>query len=275
MTYHLCLINFWRGLIKNIRSYMKTLKKHNFEAYLATQLFIRGKRGRLANLLYSYLRCIDDFVDNINIDKSEQKNLLIEQSKIINFLYNKNKPEIKNYLEEAISEVITYDIENGCGLKTVIKKMFEVFDFDIKRKNTIPDLEGLNEYSKKIGDAYTRALLFFLAPSLEYKEEYSISAYASHQVHLLRDFLIDKENGYFNISKEEIKKYHIKENLIQDKAFSCWLKDKIGNIKFLFIKGKKEFGVIPILKVRLTGHLYCSRYERVIKRIEKNGYKLR
>ncbi len=254
---------------------MKTLKKHNFEAYLATQLFIRGQRGRLANLLYTYLRCIDDFVDNIDIDKSEQKNLLVEQSKIINFLYNKNKPKMKNYLEEAISEVINYDIENGYGLKTVIKKMFEIFDFDIKRKNTIPDFEGLNEYSKKIGDAYTRALLFFLAPSLQYKEEYSISAYASHQVHLLRDFLIDKENGYFNISREEIDRYNIKKDLTQNKAFSLWIRDKIDDIKSLFIEGKKAISEIPILKVKLTGHLYCSRYERVVRQIERNDYKLK
>jgi len=254
---------------------MKTLKKHNLEAYLATQLFIRGKRVRLANLLYTYLRWVDDFIDNIDIDKSEQKNFLLEQSEIINSFYNKNKTETKNYLEETISEVINYDIENGRGLKTVIKKMFEVFDFDIKRKNTFPDFEGLDEYSKKIGDAYTRALLFFLAPSLPYKEKYSISAYASHQVHLLRDFLIDKENGYFNISREEINKYNIKKDLSQDEAFSHWLKEKIRNIKSLFIEGKKTFSEIPILKVKLTGYLYCSRYERVIRRIEKNGYKLR
>jgi len=254
---------------------MKTLKKHNFEAYLATKFFIRGKRGKFANLLYAYLRRVDDFIDNTSIDKTEKKEFLTGQSNKIKSFYDKKTSETKNSFEQAISEVIGYDIKNGSKLRIVIKKMFEVFDFDIKRKNTIPDFEGLNEYSKKIGDAYTRALLFFLAPSLQYKEEYSISAYASHQVHLLRDFLIDKENGYFNISKEEIKKYHIKENLIQDKAFSCWLKDKIENIKSLFIEGKKTFSEIPILKVRLTGHLYCSRYERVVRQIERNDYKLK
>jgi phytoene/squalene synthetase len=211
----------------------------------------------------------------MNIDKTEQKKLLLEQSNKINSFYNKNKPETKNHLEKAISEVINFDIENGCGLKSVIKEMFEVFDFDIKRKNSIPDFEGLNEYSKKIGDAYTRALLFFLAPDLTYSEKYSIAAYASHQVHLLRDFLTDKNNGYFNISKEEMNKYHIKDTLKQDEAFSLWLKDKINNIKGLFTEGKKAFAEIPILKVRLTGYLYCSRYERVIKSIERNGYKLR
>ncbi len=252
----------------------QSLKKHNKEAYLATKLFLRGEGAKLANLLYSYLRWVDDFVDNINIDRKEQKKFLLEQSKIIDSLYKKNKPEIKNYFEGAISEVIKYDIKHGYGLNTVINKMFEVFVFDIKRKNTFPNFNDLNEYSKKIGDAYTRALLFFLAPTLPYREEYSISAYASHQVHLLRDFLTDKENGYFNISTEEIKKYNIKEDLIQDELFSFWLKDKIKNIKSLFIKGKKEFRVIPIFKVRITGHLYCSRYERVIARIEKNQYKL-
>ena len=253
----------------------KNLKKNNFEAYLATQLFIRGQKGRLANFLYSYLRWVDDFIDNINIDKKEQKNLLLAQIKIINSLYDKNKPEINNHFEKTISEVIDFDIKNGCVLKTVIKEMFEVFDFDIKRKKSIPDFEGFNEYSKKIGAAYTRALLFFLAPSLPYREEYSVSAYASHQVHLLRDFIIDKESGYFNISKEEIDKYHIKDTLQQDEAFSLWLKDKIWNIKNLFTEGKKAFAEIPILKVRLTGHLYCSRYERVIRSIERNGYKLK
>lgn len=254
---------------------MKTLRRNNFEAYLATQLFIRGKRGRLANLLYSYLRWVDDFIDNTDNDKSDQENFLFKQSAIIDSLYSGNKPKTKNHLEEALSEIVKYDMVNGYSLKTVIKKMFEVFDFDIKRKNIFPDFVGLNGYSKKIGDAYTRALLFFLAPSLPYREEYSVSAYASHQVHLLRDFIIDRESGYFNISEEELKEYHIKENLIQDEAFFLWVKDKINNIKLLFINGKKEFKNIPVLKVRLTGHLYCSRYERVIRQIEKDNYKLK
>ena len=251
-----------------------SLKKNNLEAYFATKLFIRGERGKLAHFLYAYLRWVDDYVDNIKIDKLEQKNFLHGQSKIINCLYGGNKFETENYFEKSISRVIEYDIKNGFRLRTVIRKMFEVFDFDIKRKNTIPHFEDLNDYSKKIGDAYTRALLFFLAPSLTYKEEFSISAYASHQAHLLRDFIIDKENHYFNISREEIARFNIKKDLTQDNNFSNWLKDKVDNIKILFRNGKKQIKKIPILQVRLTGYLYCSRYEKVIARIEKNSYRL-
>jgi phytoene/squalene synthetase len=258
-----------------LRSKKESLKRHNLEAYLATQLFIKGEKGKLANLLYTYLRWVDDFVDDNTIESSRQKEFLSEHLNIIDHLYNGYKFRPENYFEEAISEVVKYDIKNGYRLKTVIYKMFEVFDFDIKRKNKFPDFTGLNEYSKKIGDAYTRALLFFLAPGLLYKEDFSLSAYASHQVHLLRDFLIDKENGYFNISGEEIKKYNIKEDLIQDENFAHWVKDKIANIKFLIEKGKREFRNIPILRVRLTGYLYCFRYQRVIRRIEKDHYKLR
>ncbi|MBN1693859.1 squalene/phytoene synthase family protein [candidate division WOR-3 bacterium] len=251
-----------------------SLKKNNFEAYLAVKLFIRGERGRLANFLYAYLRWIDDYIDNIKIDKSEQKSFLQEQSKMINCLYDGNKFETKNYFEKAISGLIEYDIKNDFRLKTVLQKMFEVFNFDINRKKSIPHFEELNDYSKKIGDAYTRALLFFLAPSLPYKEKFSLSAYASHQAHLLRDFTIDKENHYFNISREEITRFNIKKDLTMDKNFSNWVKEKVDNIKSLFEKGKKQIKRIPILQVRLTGYLYCSRYEKVITRIEKNGYKL-
>jgi phytoene/squalene synthetase len=253
----------------------ESLKRHNLEAYLATKLFIKGERGKLANLLYAYLRWLDDFVDDKTTDESKQKSFLSRHLNIINRLYKGYESGIENYFEKAISEVIKYDIKNGYRLKIVIYKMFEVFDFDIKRKNKIPDFIGLNEYSKKIGDAYTRALLFFLAPGLSYKEDFSLSAYASHQVHLLRDFSIDKKNGYFNISGEEINKYDIKEALTQDENFAHWVRDKIENIKILFEKGKREFHNIPILSVRLTGHLYCFRYQRVIKKIEKDHYKLR
>jgi len=253
----------------------ESLKKHNIEAYLATKLFIRGERGKLANLLYTYLRWLDDYVDDIKTDKSEQKNFLRRQSKRINCLYDGNKFETTNYFEQSISRVIEYDIKNGHRLRTVIRKMFEVFDFDIKRKNSIPNFEDLNDYSKKIGDAYTRALLFFLAPSLPYKEEFSLSAYASHQAHLLRDFIIDKENDYFNISREEIIRFNIKKDLTQDKNFTSWVKEKVKNIKILFRKGKKQIKSIPIPQVRITGYLYCSRYEKVIAQIEKNGYRLK
>lgn len=252
----------------------ESLKKHSLEAYLATKLFIRGERGRLANILYTYLRWLDDYVDNIKINKSEQEKLLRRQSKMISCYYDGNKFKTRNHYEKYISKVIEYDIKNGYGLRTVIRKMFEVFDFDTKRKNTIPHFEELKDYSKKIGDAYTRALLFFLAPGLPYKEEFSLSAYASHQVHLLRDFLIDEENGYFNISREEITQFNIKKDLTQDENFSRWVKEKLKDIKHLFKKGKKHIKNIPILQVRLTGYLYCSRYEKVLSRIEKNDYRL-
>ena len=252
----------------------ESLKKHNLEAYLATKLFIRGERGRLANILYTYLRWLDDYVDNIKIDKSEQKKLLRRQSKMINCLYDENEFKTTNHFEKSVSRVIDYDIKNGYGLRTVIRKMFEVFDFDIKRKNIVPHFEDLKDYSKKIGDAYTRALLFFLAPTLPYKEEFSLSAYASHQAHLLRDFIIDKENSYFNISREEITRFNIKKDLTQDKNFSNWVKDKVENIKILFKKGKEQIKNIPNLKVRLTGYLYCSRYEKEIARIEEDEYRL-
>ena len=110
----------------------ESLKKHNLEAYLATKLFIRGERGRLANILYTYLRWLDDYVDNIKIDKSEQKKLLRRQSKMINCLYDENEFKTTNHFEKSVSRVIDYDIKNGYGLRTVIRKMFEVFDFDIK-----------------------------------------------------------------------------------------------------------------------------------------------
>jgi hypothetical protein len=59
-----------------------SLKKNNFEAYFATKLFIRGERGKLAHFLYAYLRWVDDYVDNIKIDKLEQEIFLHGQSKI-------------------------------------------------------------------------------------------------------------------------------------------------------------------------------------------------
>ncbi|MCK4421668.1 squalene/phytoene synthase family protein [candidate division WOR-3 bacterium] len=253
-----------------------SMRFHNWEAFLSTKLFMKRESRYYFNLVYTYFRWVDDYVDDENRKEIERTQFLSRQQTLLKRLYQGYKFRPENYLEWAITKVIEYDLEHNSQLKSAIFRMFQVFEFDTIRKNKVPSFKELKRYSVNLGSAYARSLLYFIAPEYgRYREVYSLLAYTCHLVHLLRDFAEDKEIGYINISKEEMEQYNIRLEQIHDENFSHWLNEKIRIIRSLFKKGKCELEKIPILCVKLIGYLYCFRYERILSQIEEDGYKLK
>jgi phytoene/squalene synthetase len=94
-------------------------------------------------------------------------------------------------------------------------------------------------------------------------------------VHLLRDFIEDFSQGYVNISQDDIERYRINLDNINDDKFRAWVKDKVGLAKKYFRKGKRNLSNSRHLRYKIATYLYCAKYEDVLTRIEKDNYHLR
>ncbi|TES92060.1 MAG: hypothetical protein E3J87_06295 [Candidatus Cloacimonadota bacterium] len=250
---------------------LSLVQSHNWVTFLLAKLYLRKDDRHYAYLLYSYLRMLDDFVDEKNRSEEEKINFISRQRRAIKTLYKNCKIDSNG----LIVRIIEYDCGHRCKLESFIFCMLQIFQFDTKRKNRVVSLKELKHYSINLGNAYTQLLLYFVEPKYKYQEEDSLLAHACHQAHMLRDFNIDQKLGYINISKEEIAQYNIRLNQTPDENFQKWLKDKIEIIKDYFKKGKTKVNKNPIFRIKIIGHLYCFRYETVLRQIEDDGYQLK
>jgi len=238
---------------------------------LLAKFFLRKKARSFSYLLYSYFRKIDDFVDSPLNDKKTLTEFINEQKRMVEKFYAGSKTNGRS----VIGRVIEYDLKNNCRLKSCIMRMFEVFEFDIERKNKIVSEAQLTGYSRNLSDSYTRLLLYFIEPRYECRQEDVLLAHASHLAHMLRDLKEDKELGYINISQEDMVGYKLQSTDCSDSGFKEWLKVRVQLIKKYFKNAKKTLNKNHLFLIKLTGYLYSSRYETVIRQIEENGYVLK
>ena len=248
-----------------------SIQSHNWVTSFLTRLYLRGVDRHYSHLLYSYLRSLDDFVDEKDRSRTDKEEFISRQRRIIESVYG--NPGLDP--NSSIASIIRYDLDHGLKLKAPILRMLEIFEFDAGRKNTIVSFEALNNYSVTLGNAYTQILLYFLSPKYEYHQENSLLAHACHQAHVLRDLKRDEKLGYINISKEEIAQYDIHMERIPDDNFQKWLEDKIRTIQGIFSRGKIDINKIPILRLKVIANLYCFRYETFLHQIKETGYPMK
>lgn len=250
---------------------LSSIRSHNWVTSLVAKLFLAKDERHFFYVLYSYFRWLDDFVDERSRSERERKEFISGQDSVIRGLYQSRSTD-RNGL---IGRIVQHDLDGGCRLKPLILTMLDTFRFDLKRANAIVSFPDLENYSRNLGSAYAGLLLCFVEPSYKCRQEDILLAHACHLVHMLRDFNKDRKLGYLNISQEEIEEYNIRLGQVQDENFRGWLKDRIEAIQRYFVRGKAKLNENPVLRLKIIGHLYCFRYETVLRQIRKAGYRLK
>lgn len=250
---------------------LPSIQSHNWVTSLVAKLFLGRDERHFFRLLYCYFRSLDDFVDEKKRSEKERGEFVSEQRALVMNLYQQRNANC----DGLIGQIVEYDLDRGCRLEPLILRMLDTFQFDLKRENRVVSFEELQSYSRNLGSAYAGLLLCFVEPGYECREEDSLLAHACHLVHMLRDFEKDRRLGYVNISREEMEEHRIRLRHIQDEGFRGWLKDRIKTIEKYFVWGKARLNKNRILRLKLIGHLYCFRYERILRQISKAGYRLK
>lgn len=233
--------------------------KHNPVSHVLGRICFDHQACNRLNLLYSYFRELDDYVDAPGRDSHDALEVIREQRDLVDKVYvtGRSQPGL------PISPVLVEDRANGKRLRPAVHSMLDVFEFDSRRKGKAVPQQDLMLYSMKLAGAYTGLLLAFIEGGTRYQALGAELAHACHIIHMLRDYRQDRELGYINVPDRVGA---------GDQGLSCFIDKTVAHVEDLLRRGKERLATIPSLRVKLMAALYCSRYERVLVHIKSSGF---
>lgn len=225
---------------------------------------------------YAYFRWVDDIIDETPLSLEERTLFILSQRKLIDSLYKNEKTLELSRGEQIISDLIKHDKEKNSKLQSFIRNMFAIVEFDAHRKDELISVEQLEWYSNCLAKSVTDGLQYFIGNGHSYpsaKNQYQ-AAKAAHIMHLLRDMVTDIENGFINIPREYLVANDLNPTQIDHPAMRLWVKGRVNLARQYFREGNEYLNGLKVLRCKIVGQWYCARFEKVLKKIERDDYLL-
>jgi len=226
---------------------------------------------------YAYFRWADDMIDETLQSRKERISFIKRQRELIDLLYKRKTPTMLSPYEEIIAVLIEHDQKENSKLQSFIRNMFAIVEFDAYRKGRLITKEQLEWYSDCLAKSTTDGLQYFIGNDQKYPiaENQYLAAKAAHIIHLLRDMVDDLQNGFINIPEEYLKLHDIEPHQIENPVFKAWVHHRIDKARKYFKEGKLYLESLEVLRCKTVGLWYCARFEKVLDKIEQEGYMLR
>jgi phytoene/squalene synthetase len=262
----------------------KIIHDQKAKAWRLSKVFINKEKRNHLFLCHSYLRWVDDFVDNKNNTVDEKRKFINNQKKLLVSILSGAIADIHCIEDYYLYYIIQYALSvDNTTLANEILNMIKTFEMDIQRieNNGIFTQQELDRYAKGQANALFRILYSFFPTKKEPKNNIKAVALASlHHFYLLRDFTEDLKLGYINISKEEIEKYKLNETDLADVTrLTEWVAYKISFIEKMMdseIVAVKEmplklkfllYGLFPYLYIKIQRiKLYEYNIENLVNK---------
>ena len=255
----------------------KILSQRSPKANFLLNLGIEKSRGKYLKLCFSYLRWVDDIVDDPQIAVHEKRNFINRQLKLISEYTN----NVFIPIEKTEEAFLFYFIQYGLSTKSnviinSVQLMVEGLEMDVQRTegDGIFSESEMNTYINKMSKSFFDVTTSFILPEGKYPYQDVIVTTASTKIWMIRDLLQDLESGYVNITREKLAQYNlIPKNLPQNKNLKNYLESEINNIIRLLIDEAKIMKQFPI---RLKWFNYYTQvyYLPKIFRVKAYGYNL-
>lgn len=240
--------------------------------YLLFKLFSPFlKDGHILTEAYSFVRYVDDTIDDPSISLDDSFSFLNDYFKKIDAFYLDDPfIPISDY-DNLLIDFLTYDKDNHEILKEPFLEILQSIYYDIGRINKLLTKDELFEYSFQMGSSFIKFISHFLGIPKEALNSLNQIACYSCQAYMLKDIKVDLEKGYINISKEDLLLYNIDLDYIQSKELKAWMIDQISFIekKMLNVDLSCLKSVSFISKIILF--LFLSPRLYVLKYLKRNG----
>ena len=246
-------ITFKEAVKKSRRNTLKRAPK----LWLISHLLFSREKRKYVYLCFSYLRWIDDFVDNpFNNGKVE---FIENQLNLINNLTKSDSEEfrpIKERLEHPEEIFLSYCVDYAksiCNYNLIYegRRNIEAMKMDALRLGCrgLFSNEELDRYIEKLVSPIFNLSCYLFFPSIKIRNNDKYLGKFLQYVLMLRDFDEDLNSGYINLTREEIDKYHLDiNNLENDKNRFNWARDKYyESIKIL----NEEINIFRSLPLKL------------------------
>lgn len=228
-------------------------------------------------LCYAYFRWLDDTIDSPNAVNKENQILIAKQKNIFSHSYENGldfKFKNLNIYEQMLVFLITQDKANGSYLRDCIFDMLLGLEFDAQRRFKTSSHQALEKYSQRLGRSYTNVLQIFTMPTQNtYQTNQGVLAgYASHQVHILRDFYEDISLGYYNVSKRDLTEFGWSPNQLAHVNIRPWVYKNVQKACATFDQGLSELKNCANLRFKLLSYALSSRYIYILGKIIQNDF---
>lgn len=252
-------------------------KASNPTAYFLVRLFGEKDWRDHSFLIYAYFRWVDDIIDCPRTSYEEKKRSMERQGKLLRNLYDGLAYQGNYILEEQFAHYsVAFDREMGFALKDDILGMFSVLMRDLERNGAPTPAKEMDEFIYVESKAFINMIRFFCGETGGYDgaDKYD-EGVGCKLVHLLRDFIEDLDQGYVNISQDDMERYRINLDNINDDNFQAWVRDQVELAREHFRKGKHNLSNSKRLRYKIASYLYCAKYEDILAITEKDNYRLR
>ena len=226
---------------------------------------------------YAYFRWADDIIDVTSQSRDERISFVKRQRKLIDRLYNDERPSNLEPEENIVADLINHDKEENSRLRSFINNMFAIIEFDAYRKGRGINSNELAWYSNCLSQSVTDGLQYFIGNNNPYPtgENRCLAAYAAHITHLLRDMISDIRDGFINIPQEYLNEHGIDPEDLDSPPFRAWVRNRVEQARENFREGKRYLDSLEVLRCKIMGYWYCARFEGVLDIIERDGFTLR
>jgi phytoene/squalene synthetase len=226
---------------------------------------------------YAYFRWVDDIVDLVARSLDERIAFVNRQRELVDALYRGDRPRHVSPEEQMIVDLVRHDRGEHSGLQSFIRKFLAVLDFDAHRRGRLITGRELDWYSSYLGQSVTDGIQYFIRNGHQYPSasNHYLAATAAHIVHMLRDLVSDVAEGFINIPAEYLDDNSLEPDDFESAPFRDWVQQRVELARSYFLEGKRYLDGLNVLRCKMAGHWYCTRFEVVLSAIEREGYVLR
>ena len=241
----------------------RELKKHYENFPVATLLFPKKIRNA-ATILYQFARQCDDIADEGDKSREERLQLLNQYSNEIANLKNEAPKRTPLFLDiEKVMEEYPIKV-------SLLKKLMRAFKQDVNKKCYLT-IDELNNYCDDAANPAGEMILSLFGQNSEKNLRYSNSlCRALALIGIIQDIEEDYAKGRIYLPQDEMKKYKIKADDIQNRDFNHhWIHYKnfwINRVEQLLNEGRPLERELHG-RIRLQISILIKAIELLIKRM--------
>jgi phytoene/squalene synthetase len=199
------------------------------QTYYTIRFLVDRERVEDAYRAYAYFRWVDDTLDAATLTGVERSIFLQRQKSLLEKCYRGEIPWDVEIQEQMLIDLIQRDHEKDSGLRSYLRNMMDVMEFDTKRRGRLITQIELTEYTRWLATAVTDNLHHFIghgefAPRDETRY---LAVSAAHITHMLRDTYDDLQAGYYNVPREVLMTNRISVQDVGSDAYRSWVQSRV------------------------------------------------
>ena len=260
------------------------------QTYYTIRFLVDRERVADAYRAYAYFRWVDDTLDGDSplsgaaegksrhaVEAQQRVSFLNRQKSLLDKCYRSESFQDATLEEQMLVELVQHDHEKHSGLRSYLRHMMQVMEFDAERRGRLISQVELNEYTRWLATAVTEAMHYFIGHDSysPRNETRYLAVTAAHITHMLRDTFDDVQAGYYNIPREVLRTNHIQPYDMESRTYQAWVRSRVQLAREYFRAGREYLARVEEPRCRLAGFAYTARFEWLLDTIEREGYCLR